>query len=108
MITIRWVLMFGLAMLLAWTPAVAEEWDALVARGKELFVEHGCYGCHTLGKMGTRIAPDLSRVGAAYEGSYRVRWLRDPESQKPTAHMPKIDLTEAETRALAAYLSTLR
>ena len=37
-----------------------------------------------------------------------MRWLRDPASQKRTAHMPKIDLTEEEIQALAAYLSSLR
>ncbi len=36
------------------------------------------------------------------------RWLRDPSAQKPTAHMPRLDLTEPDVRALAAYLSTLK
>jgi len=31
-----------------------------------------------------------------------------PSKQKPTAHMPKIALTDAETQALGAYLSSLR
>jgi cytochrome c1 len=36
-----------------------------------------------------------------------VQWLRDPASQKPTAHMPRLALTEEEIRALAAYLASL-
>jgi cytochrome c1 len=36
-----------------------------------------------------------------------VAWLRDPSLQKPTAPMLKIELTEAEIRALAAYLASL-
>ena len=50
----------------------------------------------------------ISQVGAKYPPSYLVGWLRDPSMQKPTAHMPKIALTEEEIRALAAYLSSLR
>lgn len=76
--------------------------------GKKLFVEQGCYGCHTVAGMGTPIAPDLSRIGGKYPESYLQRWLRDPSFQKPTAHMPKIALTEAEVQALAAYLASLQ
>ena len=90
------------------TSAYAEEPAALVPLGKKVFVEQGCYGCHTVGGSGTPIAQDLSRVGSKYSGSYLQRWLGDPSAQKPTAHMPKIALTEAEVRALAAYLESLQ
>jgi putative heme-binding domain-containing protein len=88
----------------------AEEVDraASVDRGKQLFNAHGCYGCHTVGTAGTPIGPDLSRVGFKYPQDYLVRWLRDPSAQKPTAHMPKIELTESEVEALAAYLASLK
>lgn len=98
----------ALAMLLAGAPAVAEERDALIAQGQKLFTEHGCHGCHTLNRMGTPIAPDLSRVGFRYDEAFLTRWLRDPEAQKPTAHMPKLDLSDADVQALAAFLSSRR
>ena len=40
--------------------------------------------------------------------AYLARWLRDPSLQRPTAHMPKIQLSETEVLALAAYLGSLR
>jgi cytochrome c1 len=58
--------------------------------------------------MGTPIGPDLSRIGAKRDQTYLTRWLRDPSAQRPGAHMPKLQLTEAEVRALAAYLASLR
>lgn len=88
--------------------AAAQDRSALVARGERLFIDQGCYGCHTMGKIGSEIGPDLSRVGRKYPESYLLRWLRDPAAQKPTAHMPKIVLTEDEAIALAAYLASLR
>ena len=80
----------------------------LIARGEAAFKNNGCYGCHLIGKFGTPIGPDLSQVGRKYPQEYLARWLRDPALQRPSAHMPKLELTEADVRALAAYLASLR
>ncbi|MBI2529070.1 MAG: cytochrome c [Candidatus Rokubacteria bacterium] len=88
--------------------AAAQERSALIARGQQLFVEQGCHGCHTAGRLGTPLATDLSRIGGKYSESYLTQWLRDPAVQKPTAHMPRINLSDSEVRALAAYLASLR
>lgn len=89
-------------------PAYAQNGSALVAKGRGLFREQGCYGCHTVGAAGTAIAPDLSRIGAKRDEAFLTRWLRNPSEQRPTAHMPRIELTEPEAQALAAYLGSLR
>jgi mono/diheme cytochrome c family protein len=88
-------------------PGMAAE-ENPVTRGKQLFTQQGCYGCHMIEKYGTPIATDLSHVGAKHDRAYLTRWLKDPSAQKPTAHMPKIALTDAEAQALAAYLASLR
>lgn len=93
---------FGLAWL-----AQAQE-RSVVASGARLFMEQGCYGCHRIGALGTPIGPDLSRVGAKYSEPDLVRWLSDPASQKPNAHMPKLELSPADITALAAFLATQR
>src|SRR5262245_19835965 len=79
-----------------------------VTSGARLFMEQGCYGRHRIGALGTPIGPDLSRVGAKYSESDLVRWLSDPASQKPNAHMPKLELTPADISALAAFLAEQR
>jgi mono/diheme cytochrome c family protein len=89
-------------------PAHAQDGSALVAKGRALFREQGCYGCHTVGATGTPIAVDLSRIGAKRDQAFLTRWLRNPSEQRPTAHMPKIELAEPEAQALAAYLGSLR
>ena len=76
--------------------------------GRMIFFSQGCYGCHRIGVAGTPIAHDLSKVGNKYTEDQLARWLRDPASQKPGAHMPKLALTEDEIRALARYLASLR
>jgi mono/diheme cytochrome c family protein len=98
---------FALGALAVAAPAVAQPGrDA--EPGRAVFFSQGCYGCHRLGAAGTPIAHDLSHVGRKYTETELARWLRDPASQKPTAHMPRLALTEEEIRALAAYLASLR
>jgi mono/diheme cytochrome c family protein len=87
------------------TPSAAQD---TVDAGKRYFMDSGCYGCHTVGKMGTPIGPDLSHVGAKYSRTYLERWLKDPSAQRPSAHMPKLELSEQQTKALADFMSSLR
>jgi mono/diheme cytochrome c family protein len=79
-----------------------------VESGRQLFFSQGCYGCHRIGIVGTPIANDLAHVGRKYNASQLAQWLRDPASQKPSAHMPRLALSEDEIQSLAAYLATLR
>jgi mono/diheme cytochrome c family protein len=106
--TRAWRIILVMILLLAAAPALGQD-AALVLRGERLFTEQGCYGCHTVGKFGTQgIAPDLSHVGGKHDVGYLTKWLRDPASQRPTAHMPKIAMSDAEAKALATYLGSLR
>src|SRR5262249_22574783 len=79
-----------------------------VEQGQRYFMNSGCYGCHTVGKMGTPIGPDLSKVGSRYSHEYLERWLRDPSAQRPNAHMPTLELSPQQVTDLAAFLSSLR
>ena len=104
----RWLaglVLVGLGMLASVAATTAADG---VEAGRMLFFSQGCYGCHRLGIVGTPIANDLAHVGRKYTASQLAQWLRDPASQKPTAHMPKLALSENEIQSLAAYLATLR
>ena len=78
-----------------------------IARGQRMFMEQGCHGCHTIGKVGTPIGPDLSHLRAKRSEAELKAWLRDPAMQRPAAHMPKLELTEEQIGALAAFLASL-
>jgi mono/diheme cytochrome c family protein len=103
---VRVVSLVSVVVLLA-SYAHAQDSSGLVGQGRTVFHDQGCYGCHTAEKAGTPIGPDLSRIGAKRDQAYLGRWLRDPSAQRP-AHMPKLQLTEGEVQALAAYLGSLR
>jgi cytochrome c5 len=101
-----------IALVVGWlvlaTSAAAQPAGDVTEPGRTVFFAQGCYGCHRLGVAGTPIAHDLSHVGRKYTEGELQKWLRDPMSQKPTAHMPRLALTEDEIRALARYLASLR
>jgi len=100
-----WILALLLPLAAAIGASVAQE---PAEQGKQQFMNNGCYGCHTVGRMGTPIGPDLSHVGAKYSLRYIERWLRDPAAQRPSAHMPALELSDAQVTVLAVYLSSLR
>ncbi len=97
---------FAALMLLLSTSAAGQEHAVTV--GEQLFKSEGCYGCHTVGRFGTPLGPDLSHVGARYSKAYFERWLRNPPAQRPGAHMARLELTPAQVDALAAYLASLQ
>jgi mono/diheme cytochrome c family protein len=100
---------FALVLLVvACTAAAQPPSGSVTERGQAAFKNNGCYGCHLIGKFGTPIGPDLSQVGRKYSPEYLARWLRDPAQQRPSAHMPALELTDADIKALAAYLGSLR
>ena len=78
---------------------------ALVEEGRQAFMRNGCYGCHTVGRVGTPLARDLTHVGAKYRPEYLEKWLRDPSYLRPSTHMPAIELTEADIQSVAAFLA---
>lgn len=103
----RWALPLGVVVA-ATVLAVASGAQETVDQGKRYFMDSGCYGCHVVGKMGTPIGTELTHVGAKYSRTYLERWLRDPSAQRPSAHMPTLELSEEQVKALAAFLSSLR
>jgi cytochrome c oxidase subunit 2 len=89
-----------------------------VAAGKKVFQRNGCVNCHAAaGTIGNgRYGPDLTHLmsrttlaaGAAPNTPQTLRaWIRDPNSIKPGAHMPAMQLPEREVNDLVSYLLTL-
>lgn len=89
------------------------------ARGREVFVNADCAGCHTIkGTSATgREGPDLTHLaGRSTLGAGTVpntpdqlsRWIADPHAVKNGVKMPGAELAGEEMDALLAYLATLQ
>ncbi|GIX22018.1 MAG: nitric oxide reductase subunit C [Gammaproteobacteria bacterium] len=79
-----------------------------VARGKEVWEEYNCIGCHTLLGEGAYFAPELGNVFDRFGGSREAikAFIRSrPEQGIPGRRsMPKFDMSEADLDALVDFL----
>jgi len=82
------------------------------------FMRDGCAACHTLRGTPARgaVGPDLTHVGSRStiaaltlpnDRAAVAEWLRDPQHVKPGNRMPNLHLSDADIRALVAYLESL-
>lgn len=82
--------------------------------GKLVYEQKGCAVCHMIKGQGSPgPGPDLTHIGAMpYDGlpntpAFLVKWLEDPQAQKPETLMPRIPMSPAERDALVQYLRSL-
>jgi cytochrome c oxidase subunit 2 len=92
---------------------------AVASHGEQVFMENACAGCHTIAgtpAQGT-VGPNLTHVASrqtlaaltiANDRRELGRWIRNPQEIKPGAKMPGLELSNAQFRAIVAYLSELR
>ena len=92
--------------------------DQAVTAGRHVFEHQACMNCHTVAGTTARGAfgPDLTHLmsratiaaGAAANTPDNLRaWIRDPNTFKPGALMPAMQLSDQETDEVVAYLTTL-
>ncbi len=75
-----------------------------VARGKDLWEQNNCMGCHTLYGEGAYYAPELTRVYERRGPDFIRAMLRDPQAMYPgQRRMQQYDLTEGEIDDLVAF-----
>ena len=72
--------------------------------GRQLFLQKGCIGCHSIDGKGGAIGPALDNVGQRRTPAWMVQHFRDPQAVTPGTVMPRFGFTEAEARALADFL----
>jgi len=81
----------------------------LVQRGRQLFFEKACYGCHRIeGLANGTLGPDLSEVGKKFKINYLWEHTVNPRAFQPTSFMPKFDLSDDEIKALTVFMKSRR
>lgn len=95
-----------------------EPTDPVAQKGKELYGQSACVGCHTIaGISAGTLGPSLTHFGSRTRfagGVYAttkenlVKWIEDPGHMKPGVLMPNLGLKGEQADALAAYLLSLK
>jgi cytochrome c oxidase subunit II len=92
--------------------------DTAAAAGRHVFETQACVNCHTISGTAGKgtFGPDLTHLmsratiaaGAAGNTPDNLRsWIQDPNTFKPGALMPAMQLNDLETNEVVAYLTTL-
>jgi nitric oxide reductase subunit C len=75
-----------------------------VVRGKRIWEENNCMGCHTLLGEGAYYAPELTRVYDRRGPAFIAAMLKDPESVYPGQRkMVKYDLSDGQIEDMVAF-----
>jgi cytochrome c oxidase subunit 2 len=93
--------------------------DSLTQTGERVFLSAPCAMCHTISGTGAggNIGPDLTHLASRRTiaaGTLPLTtgnlagWILDPQSIKPGAKMPPVQLDPQSLQALLAYLGTLK
>jgi mono/diheme cytochrome c family protein len=81
---------------------------ALVQQGRELFYgKYSCQSCHIIDATKDKgyIGPALWSVGTRLTPAWIAHYLKDPQSIRPETIEPNQHMTDAEVKALTAFLS---
>ena len=94
----------------------------LLLKGKELFAQYECLGCHSLRGEGEKDAPDLTNEGdkkrhefdfgkydspKLTQADWQFMHLKDPQVFNPDSEMPNLGLSDEEAKALTIYVLSL-
>lgn len=82
--------------------------DPLVAKGAAIYAAQPCGGCHGDRAEGTEVAPSLIGIGQKYSSDRLVYLLHHLSPGMVQGGMPQVDLDQADTDALVAYLRSLK
>jgi nitric oxide reductase subunit C len=77
--------------------------------GKKLFVDKGCFACHSVNGPSAGPGPELTQVAYQRDAAWLRAWLTDPKKIKKDTVMPKLPWkSQAEQDALIDYLLSAR
>jgi nitric oxide reductase subunit C len=80
--------------------------DAAVVRGKTLWDQNNCMGCHTILGEGADYAPELTKVVERRGAAWIDRFLQDPEAMYPGRRkMVKYNFTPEERQDVIAFFN---
>lgn len=82
--------------------------DPVAAKGKTIFEAQSCNACHGDGGTGTAAAPALVGLSKKLDADQVAALFQHPTAKMTAGGMPPIDLPPDDTKALIAYLESLK
>jgi ubiquinol-cytochrome c reductase cytochrome b subunit len=82
--------------------------DPLAAQGKAIYEAQSCNACHGDGGIGTAAGPKLIGIGARFSADKLTALLKQPTDKMTGGGMTAVEISDAEMKALVAYLDSLK
>jgi ubiquinol-cytochrome c reductase cytochrome b subunit len=82
--------------------------DPLAAKGKTIFEANACSACHGDGGTGTAAGPALVGIGKKFSSDQMANLFQHPTAKMTAGGMPAVDLPPDDTKALIAYVESLK
>jgi ubiquinol-cytochrome c reductase cytochrome b subunit len=82
--------------------------DPIAAKGKAIYADNSCDGCHGEKGEGTDAGADLRGIGTEHDAAALAKMLREPTQDMIDGDMDPVELTDDELAALIAYLNSLK
>jgi len=78
----------------------------LLSKGKRLFIDLGCHGCHLVDGYSNqgKVGPGLLRIASKVNPSWLYRWIKQPKDYLPETQMPDFGFNEHDLLGVTAYL----
>lgn len=77
----------------------------VLARGREIFYEYGCRGCHKVGgKERKKVGPPIRNIGGKVRSDWLYRWLRNPRAYLPKTRMPDFRFDDQQAADITLLL----
>ncbi len=93
----------------------AAEAEVGAGDGESLMVQSGCGACHKFASQAGAIGPDLSSIGANYDGDYLLRAIVEPNADIAEGYPPNLmppiyaaQLSKEELDMIVDYLTGLK
>lgn len=86
---------------------ISQQQSSNIVDNRPAIFDKLCLTCHIFNGKGNRIepAPNLDKIGSLRDKSYIEKWLKDPNSIKKGALMPKFPLSDTTISELSDFLS---
>ena len=78
----------------------------VLSKGKRLFRNLGCPGCHLADGYAdeTKVGPRLTRIASKVDPSWLYRWVKKPKDYLPKTKMPDFGFNDKDAFGVVAYL----
>ncbi|MGH9359135.1 MAG: c-type cytochrome [Terriglobia bacterium] len=89
-------------------PVAPEPRQQLIAYGRTLYRQEGCFMCHQLDGQGGKVGPDLTKEGTrGRTDAWLIGHFKDPSGYTPGSIMPAFtNLTDQQLQALTTFLQS--